>query len=141
MWPSYGLPDKARPPTTKLLRLVTAMLALIEAYQDKYPKAAELLIRNREQLMAFYDFPAKHWQSIRTTNPIESTFATIRHRTRRSKGCLNRSNMLCMMFKLAQFAELKWRRLRSFRELGKVIEGVIFKDGIEKTQVNNQVAA
>ena len=91
----------------------------VEAYQDKYPKAVEILSRDRGELMAFYDFPARHWQSIRTTNPIESTFATIRHRTRRSKGCLNRNSMLCMMFKLGQCAEKRWRRLRGFRQLGR----------------------
>ena len=70
----------------------------IETYQDKYPKATLSLQKDREELLAFYDFPAKHWQSIRTSNPIESTFGTIRHRTKRSKGCLNRDGMLHMMF-------------------------------------------
>ncbi len=113
----------------------------VQMYQDKYPKAVEVLQKDREQLLAFYDFPAKHWQSIRTTNPIESTFATIRHRTRRTKGCLSRKTMLCMMFKLGQSAEKRWRRLRGFRQLGQVIEGTQFKDGIEVTMLNNQVAA
>ena len=113
----------------------------IDTYQDRYPQAADNLLRDREELMAFYDFPAKHWQSIRTTNPIESTFATIRHRTRRSKGCLNRNGMLCMMFKLARCAETRWRRLRGFKQLGQVIEGVKFKDGIEVNQLCDQVAA
>ena len=113
----------------------------VQMYQDKYPKAVEVLQKDREQLLAFYDFPAKHWQSIRTTNPIESTFATIRHRTRRTKGCLSRNGMLCMMFKLGQSAEKRWRRLRGFRQLGQVIEGIQFKDGIEVTMLNDQVAA
>ena len=86
----------------------------IETYQDKYPKATLSLQKDREELLAFYDFPAKHWQSIRTSNPIESTFGTIRHRTRRAKGCLNREGMLHMVFKLGQFAEKKWRKLRGF---------------------------
>ena len=103
----------------------------VRTYQDKYPKVVEILIRDGEELLAFYDFPAKHWQSLRTTNPIESTFATIRHRTRRSKGCLTKTTMLSMMYKLGQCAEKKWRRLRGFRQLGKVIEGVEFKNGIE----------
>jgi len=90
--------------------------------------------------LSFYDFPAKHWQSLRTTNPIESTFATIRHRTRRSKGCLSRNGMLHMMFKLGQCAEQNWRRLRGFRYLAKVITGVKFKDGIEVSE-KDQVAA
>ncbi len=92
-------------------------------YQDQYPKAAVKLIRDRKELMNFFDFPAEHWQSIRTTNPIESTFATIRHRTRTTRGCLSRDTMLDMMFKLGQCAESRW--------LGQVIEGVPFKDGIE----------
>ena len=103
----------------------------IETYQDKYPKATLSLQQDREELLAFYDFPAKHWQSIRTSNPIESTFGTIRHRTKRSKGCLNREGMLHMMFKLGQCAEKNWRKLRGFDYLPKVIEGVQFSDGIE----------
>ena len=90
--------------------------------------------------MAFYDFPAQHWQSIRTSNPIESTFATIRHRTKRSKGCLSRDGMLHMMFKPGQCAQTKWRRLRAFDYLAKVITGVKFKDGIEVTTVNQAAA-
>ena len=74
----------------------------IETYEPKYPKATLCLQKDKEELLAFFDFPAKHWQSIRTTNPIESTFATIRHRTKRSKGCLTRDGMLHMMFKLGQ---------------------------------------
>ncbi len=103
----------------------------IETYQDKYPKATLSLQKDREELLAFYDFPAKHWQNIRTSNPIESTFGTIRHRTRRAKGCLNREGMLHMMFKLGQCSEKNWRKLRGFDYLAKVIEGVQFSDGIE----------
>ena len=110
-------------------------------YQDQYPKAAVKLIRDRKELMNFFDFPAEHWQSIRTTNPIESTFATIRHRTRTTRGCLSRDTMLSMMFKLGQCAESRWRRLRGFRRLGQVIEGVPFKDGIEVQSYTNTVAA
>ena len=106
-------------------------ILFIETYQDKYPKATLSLQKDREELLAFYDFPAKHWQSIRTGNPIESTFGTIRHRTKRSKGCLNRDGMLHMMFKLGQCAEKKWRKLRGFDYLAKVIEGIQFSDGIE----------
>ncbi|MBT5175796.1 MAG: IS256 family transposase, partial [Candidatus Marinimicrobia bacterium] len=87
-----------------------AFKLFIETYQDKYPKATLSLQKDREELLAFYDFPAKHWQSIRTSNPIESTFGTIRHRTRRTKGCLNREGMLHMMFKLGQCAEKNWRK-------------------------------
>ncbi len=103
----------------------------VKMYEPKYPKAAICLQKDRDEMLAFYDFPAQHWQSIRTSNPIESTFGTIRHRTRRSKGCLSRDGMLHMMFKLGQCAEKKWRRLRGFDYLTKVITGVKFKDGVE----------
>jgi transposase-like protein len=112
----------------------------IKTYEPKYPKATISLQKDREELMAFYDFPAQHWQSIRTSNPIESTFATIRHRTKRSKGCLSCDGMLSMMFKLGQCAQKKWRRLRGFNYLAKVIIDVKFKDGIEVNQ-DNQIAA
>jgi len=85
-------------------------------------------------------FPAQHWQSIRTSNPIESTFGTIRHRTKRSKGCLSRDGMLHMMFKLGQCAERKWRRLRGFDYLAKVVIGIKFKDGIEVTALDQAAA-
>jgi transposase-like protein len=112
----------------------------IKTYEPKYPKATLCLQKDREELMAFFDFPAQHWQSIRTSNPIESAFATIRHRTKRSKGCLSRDGMLHMMFKLGQCAEQNWRKLRGFDYLAKVITGVTFKDGIETTE-NSQIAA
>ena len=112
----------------------------IETYDPKYPKATLCLLKDRDELMAFFDFPAQHWQSIRTSNPIESTFGTIRHRTKRSKGCLTRNGMLHMMFKLGLCAEKNWRRLRGFNYLAKVITGIKFKDGIEVTEVD-QVAA
>ncbi len=109
-------------------------------YEPKYPKAALCLEKDREELMAFYDFPAQHWQSIRTSNPIESTFATIRHRTKRSKGCLSRDGMLHMMFKLGQCAQQKWRRQRGFEYLAQVITGAKFRDGIEVTASNRAAA-
>lgn len=112
----------------------------IKTFEAKYPKAAECLLKDCEELMSFFDFPAKHWQSIRTSNPIESAFGTIRHRTKRSKGCLTRDGMLHMMFKLGMCAQKNWRRLRGFSDLAKVITGVKFKDGVEVTQ-SNQVAA
>ena len=112
----------------------------IRTYEAKYPKATICLQKDREELMAFYDFPAQHWQSIRTSNPIESTFATIRHRTKRSKGCLTRDGMLHMMFKLGQCAEKNWRRLRGFDYLAKLVTGIKFKDGVEVTQAD-QIAA
>jgi transposase-like protein len=112
----------------------------IETYEPKYPKAAKCLQKDSEELLAFYDFPAQHWQSIRTSNPIESTFGTIRHRTKRCKGCLTRDGMLHMMFKLGQCAEKKWRRLRGFDYLAKVVTGIKFKDGIEVTAVDQAAA-
>jgi len=112
----------------------------IETYDPKYPKATLCLQKDHDELMAFFDFPAQHWQSIRTSNPIESTFATIRHRTKRSKGCLTRNGMLHMMFKLGLCAEKNWRRQRGFKYLAKVITGIKFKDGIEVTEVD-QIAA
>ncbi len=112
----------------------------IKIYEPKFPKATLCMQKDREELMAFFDFPAQHWQSIRTSNPIESAFATIRHRTKRSKGCLSRDGMLHMMFKLGQCAEENWRKLRGFDSLAKVITGVKFTDGIEVT-TTNQVAA
>jgi len=90
--------------------------------------------------VAFFDFQAKHWQSLRTTNPVESTFATIRHRTKRSRGCLTRDGMLHMMFKLGQCAQKNWRRLRGFDDLAKVIAGLKFNDGIEVTNVDQAAA-
>ena len=89
-----------------------AFVLFVKTYEDKYPKATVCLQKDRTELMAFFGFPAAHWQSIRTSNPIESTFGTIRHRTKRSKGCLSRGGMLHMMFKLGQCAEEKWRKLR-----------------------------
>jgi putative transposase len=96
----------------------------LSTYDLKYPKATACLQKDREELLMFYVFPAAHWPSLRTTNPIESTFGTIRHRTTRTKGCLTRDGMLHMMFKLGQCAEKTWRRLRGFNELPKVIAGI-----------------
>ena len=95
----------------------------ITTYEAKYPKATLCLQKDREELMAFFDFPAQHWQSIRTTNPIEFAFATIRHRTKRSKGCLSRDGMLQMMFKLGQ-AALPWLKLKgiSSGEMGAALK-------------------
>ena len=112
----------------------------VKTYEDKYPKATLCLQKDREAMLTFYDFPAQHWQSIRTTNPIESSFATIRHRTKRTKGCLNREGMLHMMFKLGQCAQKNWRRLRGYQYLAKIVTGVRFEDGIE-VETSTQVAA
>jgi transposase-like protein len=112
----------------------------IVTYEAKYPKATACLLKDRDSLMTFYDFPAVHWQHLRTTNPIESTFATIRHRTIRTKGCVTRDSMLHMMFKLGECAEKNWRKLRGFAYLAKVIAGVKFVNG-EEIEQQDQVAA
>jgi transposase-like protein len=109
----------------------TAIGAFIETYAVKYEKAAECLKKDCEALLAFYDFPAEHWKHLRTTNPIESTFATVRHRTTRSKGCLSNKTALAMVFKLVEGAQKSWRRLEGHNKLPKIIDGVKFVDGIE----------
>lgn len=118
-----------------------ALSVFLEKYQAKYPKAAERLTKDQDQLLAFYDFPAEHWTHIRTTNPIESTFATVRHRTRRSKGCLSMKTMELMVFKVIKEAEKNWLRLRGKNQLPKLITGVKFSDGIEQQYHDNQNAA
>jgi transposase-like protein len=105
--------------------------AFIDAYAVKYDKAAECLQKDREALLAFYDFPAEHWKHLRTTNPIESTFATVRHRTIRSKGCLSNKTARAMVFKLVESAQKSWRRLDGHNQLPKLILGVKFTDGLE----------
>ncbi|MHC2380072.1 transposase-like protein [Bradyrhizobium liaoningense] len=105
--------------------------AFIESYTPKYEKAADCLGKDRDTLLAFYDFPAEHWKHLRTTNPIESTFATVRHRTIRSKGCLSNRTALAMVFKLAEAAQKSWRRLDGHNQLPKLVLGVTFNDGIE----------
>jgi putative transposase len=103
----------------------------LQHYTAKYPAACKCLEKDKEQLFSFYDFPAEHWKHIRTTNPIESTFATVRHRTRQTKGCGNRKATLTMVFKLAKMAEKGWIRLKGFQLLSKVVAGIKFKDGEE----------
>jgi transposase-like protein len=115
--------------------------SFIEAYRVKYEKAVECLGKDREALLAFYDFPAEHWPHLRTTNPIESTFATVRHRTIRAKGCLSNKTALAMIFKLAQAAENSWRRLKGHAQLPKVILGVKFTDGVEVVRPQAQATA
>jgi len=111
-----------------------------ETYQAKYPKATDCLAKDREALLAFYDFPAEHWVHLRTTNPIESTFATIRHRTDQTQGCVTRETMLSLIYKLGSCAEKRWCRIRGFEHLAKVITGVKFTDGIEVTDSRKEAA-
>jgi len=102
----------------------------IETYGVKYDKVAAKLVKDRDALLTFYDFPAEHWKHLRTTNPIESTFATVRHRTRRTKGCLSRKTGLAMAFKLMMSAQSKWRKLDGRNRMPELIEGVAFRDGV-----------
>jgi transposase-like protein len=111
--------------------------AFLTTYADKYPKAAETLSKDRQALLAFYDFPGAHWQSIRTTNPIESTFATVRLRTAKTRGCVTRNTILSLAFKLGQSAQKRWRRLRGYQWLDKLERGVQFIDGVEQTESSN----
>jgi len=120
---------------------LVAFDTFIETWSVKYDKAAECLTKDRDALLAFYDFPAEHWKHLRTTNPIESTFAFVRHRTVRSKGCLSNRTALAMIFKLAEAAENSWRRLDGHNQLPKVILGVKFNDGIEVIRSQAQAVA
>jgi putative transposase len=100
----------------------------------KYERAVKKLTKDRDVLLTFYDFPAEHWKHIRTTNPIESVFATVRNRTRKTKGCLSRKTALSMVFKLMMSAKKKWRKLSGTNPLPEVIQGLEFKDGIKQLQ-------
>ena len=102
----------------------------VKDYGAKYPKAVECLKKDRAALLAFYDFPAEHWTHIRTSNPIESTFATVRHRTTRTKNCVSRNTLLGLVFHLALAAQKSWRKLDGFKLLPDVVKGVRFQDGI-----------
>jgi len=121
-----------------------ATLALdtyVEKYGAKYAKAVACLERDRDALLAFFDFPAEHWDHLRTANPIESVFATVRHRTVRTKGALSQQTALLMVFKLVMAASRTWRRLKGQNQLPKVITGVTFRDGVEVTSTSQQLAA
>jgi len=120
---------------------LAAFDAFVETWGVKYEKAVECLPKDREALLAFYDFPAEHWKHLRTTNVIESAFATVRHRTVRAKGCLSNKTALAMIFKLAEAAEQSWRRLDGHNLLPKIILGVKFTDGIEITSQAQAAAA
>lgn len=106
----------------------------IEEFEAKYPKAVASLRENRENLMSFYDFPAEHWIHLRTTNPIESTFATVRLRTKKTKGCGSRAATLTMVFKLVLSAQKRWRRLKGYQKIEAVLNDVPFKDGMMQKQ-------
>jgi len=113
----------------------SAFDAFLRTYEAKYPKATACLAKDRTELLAFYDFPAEHWTHLRTTNPIESTFATVRLRTAKTRGCLSRETMLTMVFKLCRSAEKTWPRLRGYQLLADVIRGVKFVDGVREDRI------
>ena len=110
-------------------------------YAKKYPKAVDCLTRDQDALLAFYDFPGEHWTHLRTTNPVESTFATVRHRTVRTKGCLSHKTARVMVFKLVTAAAKTWRTLKGRNQLPKVIQGIKFRDGVEVTDADQTAAA
>ncbi len=117
----------------------------VSTYSAKYPKAMQCLGKDKDQMLAFYDFPAPHWQHIRTSNPIESTFATVRLRTAKTRGCISRQTILAMVYKLGQSAQKRWRKLLGFKLLAEIIRGVQFKDGeridlLTKSELNRNVA-
>jgi len=118
-----------------------AVDVFVEKYGAKYPRAAECLTKDQDALLAFYDFPAEHWDHLRTSNPIESVFATVRHRTVRTKGALSPTTARLMVFKLVMAASKTWRRLKGENQLPKVVAGVTFRDGTEVTESPSTRAA
>ena len=119
----------------------TAIAVFAEKYGAKYPKAVECLAKDREVLLAFFDFPAEHWDHLRTANPIESVFATVRHRTVRTKGALSHKTARLMVFKLVMAASKTWRRLKGENRLPMVVAGVKFTNGVAITATTDQRAA
>jgi putative transposase len=118
-----------------------AITTFAEKYAAKYGKAVTCLLKDRDALLTFYDFPAEHWDHLRTSNPIESVFATVRHRTVRSKGALSQDTARLMVFKLVVAAARTWRRLKGENQLPKVVQGVRFRNGVEVNETPAQTAA
>jgi transposase-like protein len=118
-----------------------AIAVFVEKYASRYAKAVECLTKDTDALLAFFDFPAEHWDHLRTTNPIESVFATVRHRTVRTKGALSHRTACLMVFKLTMAASKTWRRLKGENRLPLVIAGVKFTDGVADTADADQRAA
>ena len=145
------LPNSVQPAAKQDLREIwqapdrataeAAIATFAEKYGAKYAKAAACLVKDREALLAFYDFPAEHWDHLRTANPIESVFATVRHRTVRTKGALSQDTARLMVFKLVMAAAKTWRRLKGENQLPKVVQGVTFRDGVEVADTPQQTAA
>jgi putative transposase len=118
-----------------------AITVFAEKYGTKYDKAVTCLVKDRDALLTFYDFPAEHWDHLRTSNPIESVFATVRHRTVRTKGALSQDTARLMVFKLVMAAARSWRRLKGENQLPKVIQGVTFRNGVEVINAPEKTAA
>ena len=118
-----------------------AIATFADKYAAKYEKAVACLVKDRDALLTFYDFPAEHWDHLRTSNPIESVFATVRHRTVRTKGALSQDTARLMVFKLVMAASKTWRRLKGENQLPKVVRGVTFRNGVEVTDTPAQHAA
>jgi len=119
----------------------TAIALFAEKYGAKYQRAVACLAKDRDTLLTFYDFPAEHWDHLRTANPIESVFATVRHRTVRTRGALSQDTARLMVFKLIMAAAKTWRRLKGENQLPKVVAGVTFRNGVEVADTPNQSAA
>ena len=118
-----------------------AVATFAQKYGAKYEKAVACLVKDRDALLTFYDFPAEHWDHLRTSNPIESVFATVRHRTVRTKGALSQDTARLMVFKLVMAAAKTWRRLKGENQLPKVVQGVTFRNGVEVINAPAQDAA
>jgi len=129
----YGAPTRAA--------AEAAIDTFADKYRARYDKAVACLMKDREALLAFYDFPAEHWDHLRTSNPIESVFATVRHRTMRTKGCLSSKTAKLMVFQLVTAAAKSWRRLKGENQLPKVVQGVKFQNGIEINEMTAHHAA
>ncbi len=117
-----------------------AIAVFVKKYGAKYPKAVERLVKDRDALLAFFDFPAEHWDHLRTANPIESVFATVRHRTVRTKGALSQTTARLMVFKLVMAASKTWRRLKGENRLPMLLAGVTFTDGVATAAPDHRTA-
>ena len=129
----YGAPTRAA--------AEVAIDMFADKYGAKYDKAVACLTKDREALLAFFDFPAEHWDHLRTSNPIESVFATVRHRTVRTKGSLSQRTARLMVFKLVSAAAKTWRRLKGENQLPKIVRGVKFQNGVEVIEMPANHAA
>ena len=145
------LPTSVQPAAKRDLRQIwtapdrksadAAITVFAEKYSAKYERAVTCLVKDRDALLTFYDFPAEHWDHLRTANPIESVFATVRHRTVRTRGALSQDTARLMVFKLIMAAAKTWRRLKGENQLPKVVAGVTFRNGVEVTDTPKQSAA